>query len=153
MLILLLRNHFHFLAYVKSENEIRKHFPYLEAKNIEQIISSQFAHLFNGYAQHFNLSTNRTGKLFELPFRRKLVTSDHYLSKLMFYIHHNAQKHGLTDDFRNYEFSSFKSFISHAPTRLPREEVLKWFGGKKEYLNFHQQDINTITLPEELIFE
>ncbi len=135
----LLLNHFHFLVKIKSEDEIRSSFSHKANKSVEQIISSQFAHLFNGYAQYFNLTTQRSGKLFELPFRRKSVNSNDYLTRLIYYIHTNSQKHGFVKDFQDYKYSSFLSFLSESPTKLPREEVLKWFGGKEEFLKFHQQ--------------
>ena len=137
-----LQNHFHLFVKVKSELEIRTAFSHLKSKDINQIVSSQLAHLFNGYAQYFNLSTERTGKLFELPFRRKLVTSNSYFSQLIYYIHTNAQKHGLVKDFRDYKYSSFWSYVSEALTKLPREDVIKWYGSKDEYLKFHQQNVN-----------
>jgi len=148
----LLKNHFHLLARIKSEAEIRGHYSYMGNKNIEQIVSSQLAHLFNGYAQYFNLKTQRTGKLFELPFRRKPVTSNEYLSRLIYYIHANPKTHGLIKDFKEYKYSSFQSLLSDAPTKLAREELLKWFGGKEGFLKFHQGTVD-LSLVKGLIIE
>jgi putative transposase len=138
----LLKNHFHLLVRTKSETEIRMSNPHLASKSIEQIISNQLGHLFNGYAQYFNTATQRTGKLFELPFRRKTVTSDAYFSQLLYYIHTNPQKHGLVSNFKDYKYSSFWSFVSKAPTKLAREEVLKWFGNENVYMEFHQENVD-----------
>jgi hypothetical protein len=57
---------------------------------------------------------------------------------VIFYIHSNIQKHGLNDDFRTYPYSSYLSLISDKPTLLQRDEVLSWFGNKKEFINFHE---------------
>ena len=138
----LLKNHFHLFVKVKSETEIRTAFPHLKSKNVNDIVSSQLAHFFNGYAQYFNISTERTGKLFELPFRRKMVSSNIHFSNLIYYIHTNPQSHGFVNDFREYKYSSFWSYVSEALTKLPREEVIKWFGDKEEYLKFHKQNMD-----------
>ena len=69
----LLGNHFHFLIHTRSEEDILR----INSTNAKEMkktaskqISLQFSHLFNGYTQAFNKQNNRTGKLFELPFRR-----------------------------------------------------------------------------------
>jgi putative transposase len=126
-------------------------YPHLASKNIETIVSTQLGHFFNGYAQYFNLSSKRTGKLFELPFRRKPATSDAYFSQLIYYIHTNPQKHGLINDFRNYKYSSFWSFVSEVKTKLPREEVINWFGDIDSYLCFHQENIDMSGIKELII--
>jgi putative transposase len=63
--------------------------------------SQCFSNLFNAYARAFNQAYERSGSLFQRPFGRVPVTSDVYLSHLVLYIHHNPQKHGLIDDFRD----------------------------------------------------
>ena len=140
----LLKNHFHILVRTKSEKEIadfkKKASP--EAKSSlesdsPKIISNAFASLFKSYAQAINKAHNRTGALFEEPFRRKEVSSDGYVSQLIHYIHFNPQNHGFVSDFREYPYSSYSAFISDKPTFLQREEVLKWFGNEKKFTEFH----------------
>jgi REP element-mobilizing transposase RayT len=142
----LLGNHFHFLVRIKSEEVIRNSFPHLVKSEIDELISKQFAHLFNGYAQYFNHATERTGGLFEAPFRRILVDSDSYFSRMVYYIHANPQKHSFLSDFRDYPYSSYHSHLSQKATKLERESVLSWFGDKDIYTTFHGslQDLSTI---------
>jgi putative transposase len=45
------------------------------------------------------------------------------------YIHQGPQRHGLTDDWRTWPFSSYGALVSGQPTRLTREQVLAWFDG------------------------
>jgi putative transposase len=101
------------------------------------IISKQFSNLFNSYAQSINKAHSRTGGLFEEPFRRILVDSDSYFTELIYYIHHNPQKHGFVKNFRAYPHSSYHAHLSNAMTRLRREEVWDWFGNKNEFEKFH----------------
>jgi len=110
------------------------------------MISRQFSHFFNGYTQAINKQNNRTGKLFELPFRRIAVDNDAYFSMLVYYIYTNPQKHGLIDDFSEWPHCSYHSHLSDRTTKLNRQEVIEWFGSKEDYENFHAsfQDIRFI---------
>jgi putative transposase len=101
------------------------------------IISKQFSDFFNSYAQSINKAHARTGRLFEEPFRRILVDSDAYFTELIYYIHHNPQKHGFVKDFRAYPHSSYHSHLSSAMTRLRRGGVWDWFGNRNEFERFH----------------
>ncbi len=145
-----LKNDFHFLIRMKSEDEIFASLKPVRILNpdraISKIVSSQFSHFFNGYSQAINKENDRTGKLLELPFRRIAVTNDAYFSALVYYIHSNPQKHRLIDDFREWPHSSYQSHLVDRPTKLSRDEVLEWFGNRKAYLDFHSsfQDIRGI---------
>ena len=133
----LLRNHFHLLIKTRSEDEIRKSFAWKEQVTSSTIISTQFSHFFNGYSQAINKSSARTGSLLETPFRRKEVTEESYLRRLVFYIHFNSQKHNLCRDFKKYLYSSYLSFTSDKNSKLQRDEVLEWFGGTGAFISFH----------------
>lgn len=135
----LLKNHFHLLVKFRSENEIRLFFPTKNHQDVDKTISQQFAHLFNGYAQGINKTYQRTGGLFETPFRRKLIVNEEYFTQVIVYIHANPQKHGFVNDFRDYPYSSYRIFESHKPTKLMRDEGLKWFGGMDSFQNYHRQ--------------
>ncbi len=135
----LLNNHFHLLVKIKTEDEIRKASSTKNQQDIYKIISNQFSHFFNGYAQGINKTYNRTGGLFETPFRRKLIDNEAYFTQLIFYIHTNPQKHGFVNDFRDYPHSSYRIFESRKPTKLMRDEGLKWFGGIDSFQNYHKQ--------------
>jgi putative transposase len=96
-----------------------------------------FSNLFNSYAKAFNKRFRRTGEVFEKRFHRIEVTSDAYFMRLLFYIHCNPQKHGVVSDFRKYPYSSYKALIGNYPTSLARSEVIKRFGSRNEFIEFH----------------
>src|SRR5690606_9482355 len=98
------------------------------------------------YTQAFNKMNNRTGGLFETPFRRISVSSEAYFTQLVYYIHYNPQRHGIIYDFRKYPFSSYNSFLSNKETKLKRTEVLKWFGDKTKYKKMHDDGIDMETI-------
>ncbi len=131
----LLPNHFHFVVQIKAETEIQ------EIAKIRKIStpSHSFGNLFNAFAKSINKAYGRTGSLFEKPFHRKIVTDDAYFWRLILYIHHNPQKHGLIDDFRLWPFSSYTAFLSKEPTRLKREEVITAFSSLKQFIKDHNE--------------
>ena len=153
----LMKNHFHFFVRIKEKHEIRctKENP-SRVLNPGRVISDQkplspsqqFSNLFNSYAQSINKANNRTGSLFEKPFKRKRIESDQYYCQLVYYIHLNPVRHKIVTDFLNYPYSSFKSFLSNQITNLKREKILNWFGGKDNFLNYHnkQQDLTKIKM-------
>jgi len=97
-----------------------------------------FANFFNAYARAFNISTHRTGKLFQERFKRKPILDASYLMQTVYYTHSNPQKHGFTSDFRVYPHSSYKSFIADKPSLLHRNDVIKWFGGIENFVKYHE---------------
>jgi putative transposase len=134
----LLDNHFHILIRVKENMSNYRLVNQIEDTiDTHLIISKQFRVFFQSYALAFNKQQNRFGTLFQTPFKRALVNDDDYFTHLIYYIHSNPQKHNLIGDFRDWEWSSYKGIISTKPSRLMKDEVLKWFGSEQEYLNFH----------------
>ena len=130
----LLKNHFHLLVYVKENVEVERR----DGKRMIKLnASKQLSHFINGYAQAFNKMYKRTGSLFESPFHRKLIDKDSYFTWVVYYIHTNAQKHGLINDFRDWFYSSYNLLISANGTFLKREELFNWFGGKEQFEKFH----------------
>lgn len=138
----LLKNHFHLLVYIKPQNEIdnRK----LKYSTVEKprIISAskQFSHLFNAYTQAINKRFKRTGSLFEKPFHRKLITSDDYFQKLIYYIHNNPVHHGFCKNINDYPWSSYGSIISEKPTKIKRKEVIDAFYNLDNFIAYHNQN-------------
>jgi REP element-mobilizing transposase RayT len=128
----LLRNHFHLLVRVKRAAEYPPGRVPLEA-------SRQFGHLFNSYTKSVNRAWGRTGSLFQRPFRRKAVASEHYFTHLVRYIHRNPQAHGFVEDFRTYPHSSYAALRSRRATRLRRARVVEWFGGRASFEAAHRR--------------
>lgn len=142
----LLPNHFHFLNYVRTDEEQRR---WQEVQGCQLSESWQpspphrgFKNLFIAYTMAFNLRYERTGSLFEKPFHRILVDSDRYFTALVRYIHRNPQKHGLIADFRDWPWSSYGAFLSDRTTRIRRSDVLEWFGGREDFAASHQTEVD-----------
>lgn len=102
-------------------------------------LSRVFSNFFNAYAKSINKAYGRTGSLFEHPFGRVPITTDRQFWNVIAYIHQNPQKHKFVKDFRDWKWSSYGILIAESPTKLQRDTVLDWSGGKENYLELHQQ--------------
>jgi hypothetical protein len=154
----LMRNHFHLLVRIKLEIDI----PFMgetpeglknpsgSGKNLSESFRPEsvskkykpvnpFSHFFNAYAKAINKRYHRTGSLFEHPFRRIRVESEHHLKYLVYYIHHNPIHHGFCEHYLDYPWSSYLSVVSPKETKLSRTEVLRWFDDKSNFEKFHSQ--------------
>lgn len=149
----LLKNHFHLLIRTHTEAELKKAFPdtWYQA---EKFIILRIAHFFNAYAQAINKVYQRTGALFESPFRRIEIQDEHHFRNLITYIHANPQKHGFVTDFRQYPWSSYSIMAdSCGETWLQREAVYRWYNGREQFTQVHNAIARDITgLPMEELF-
>jgi putative transposase len=131
----LLRNHFHAVVFIKNEEDLSG------PGNSEKIKESSqyFSNFFNAYARGVNIATQRTGTLFERPFKRIPVENESYLTRLVVYVHQNPQKHKFVDDFRSWNYSSYHELISNVPTRLQRDRMMQLFGSREDFIRIHQE--------------
>lgn len=120
----LLPNHFHLL--IKTTKELR-----------EREFGKYYATMMINYTKFINTREGRSGSLFLNPFKRILIESDDYIKRLVFYIHFNPQKHGLTNHYQNYRFSSFKAFQTELDTLISKKDVFEIFGSKLNFNDFH----------------
>ncbi len=133
----LLKNHFHLLVRVKEKGEE-------DPKGLSRPLGSAsgaFSNFFNAYAKAINKAYGRTGSLFQHPFGRTPVLTQLYLMQAVRYIHFNPQKHGLVSDFRAWPYSSYRAHLSTQATRLRRDDVLEWFGGREGFIAAHREDL------------
>lgn len=146
----LLPNHFHFAVRVKSEVEILNQtgFKNLSGLELPKFVSQQFSNFFNSYSKSFNKQQDRKGTLFLKPFKRNLVDTDEYFRNMIHYIHYNPVHHAFVKDLRDWKYTSYESYFSEKATKLKREEVISWFGNKKEFFEFHKNEID-----EKMIYE
>ena len=142
----LLKNHFHFLVRLKTDEEIVAEQNLSGLGDLTGLLkrppSRAFANLFNAYTKGFNKAYDRSGSLFNRPFKRIPVYDEPYFHRLIIYIHQNPQKHGFVDDFRDWPYSSYGSIISDQPSRLSRNLVLEKFDGVDGFIELHLQLID-----------
>ena len=144
----LLPNHFHFLIQIKNEKSIEAHF---KKKKINKdfatttapdFIMQCFSNFLNSYAKSYNNLYGRKGALFIDYLRRVEVKSDGQFGSTIFYIHKNPVHHGYCKNLTDWHWTSYKIFLSKAPTIILRDETLDWFGGVQQFIDYHNQPIN-----------
>ncbi|MUP39335.1 hypothetical protein [Labilibaculum euxinus] len=169
----LMPNHFHLLIRIKSEKEIGIYknlnsdgskdsvrFQTQPSVNLSEFEepdrvgikkpnpTKHFSHLFNAYSKYINKKYQRTGSLFERPFKRKLVEDETYLRTLVLYIHNNPIHHGFTDIAVDYPWSSYLTCLSVKPTKLKRKYVIEWFDDEANFRFMHQQHVDFMEMDE-----
>ena len=143
----LMPNHFHLLVRIKDEVEL------ISPDRVPNPVramdpSKQFSNLFNSYAQAFNKISDRHGNLFERPFKRKLIEDKEYLRTMVVYIHNNPVHHGFTQHAIDYQWSSYRTFISIKPTRLQRDKVIIWFNNLTDFISAHENRENEVDMEQ-----
>lgn len=91
----LMPNHFHFLLKQLNNNGI----------------STFIRRLINSYTRYFNIKNDRVGSLFQGPFKTVRMESDEQLIHVTRYIHLNPLVGYLIKDLRDFEWSSYLTYI------------------------------------------
>lgn len=131
----LMANHFHLILRAKDIIEFQdEKFKEKGLHSEDAVHSKSIAKLISSYTQAFNKVYQRSGALFESPFKRIKIDSEEYLRNLILYVHQNP------NDFENYRFSSYRAIISQSATKIQRQEVLDIFGDKENYIFMHRNN-------------
>lgn len=134
----LIPNHFHFLIRVKDTGPWGRN---LKGNRDEacKIISTRMRLFLMSYAKRINMRRERYGSLMVKNFRRKKVGSTEYLKQLVIYIHSNPGKHRLSKDQVNYKWCSLGEYQKMRKVYCELDEVIRWYGGKQNFLESHEQ--------------
>ncbi|MDP3432704.1 MAG: hypothetical protein Q8T04_07050 [Bacteroidota bacterium] len=84
-------NHFHLLVRIKDQVEVVATLNLTGFENLSGLkpLHQHFSNLFNAYTKAYNIRLGTRGALFERPFKRKRIDNDHYLKRVILYIHNN----------------------------------------------------------------
>ncbi|MCO6450226.1 MAG: transposase [Caldilineales bacterium] len=131
----LLPNHYHFLVRQDSEHPAR--------------LLPQF--IYNAYTKAFNKRFERSGTLFEGPFRALQVHTEPYLLNLCRYIHANPVLHGIVDDPGMWQFSNYLEWVGQRKgTLVDRTFVTAYFETDSAYERFVLEYLRERELPQPL---
>lgn len=167
----LMPNHLHFLVKIKSENELKEFFGVgararasyrkfadaeglktfgkiegaeLSEKDLQLLISRQFAKLFSSYTQSFNKVYKRKGSLFIPNFKRKEITTDDYLRQAILYIHNNPVKHGYRANPEEWIFSSYNEIITNSYSWISGKETIEIFDNIENFRFVHKERVDIL---------
>jgi REP element-mobilizing transposase RayT len=142
----LLPNHFHFVIKIRSDQEIlsiskRDQNLRKTDNTVSVIVSRQFSHFFNSYAQAFNKQNNRKGSLFANRFKRKQIDNEKYLIRSILYVHLNPVLASFCSDISNWQYSSFNEVLKDDMTFVERNKVLELFDAKQNFIFCHKSEL------------
>jgi putative transposase len=121
------------------------HFHILATPLIENGISQFMLKLQTGYSMYFNTKNDRSGSLFQGPFRSTHADNDRYLHYLYSYIHLNpaklrdpqwrervGSKPELVKFVESYPYSSYSAYLKNHHTITGPEKFPEYFSTKDE---------------------
>lgn len=118
------------------------------------VVSEKFRGFMLGYAKAINKQESRTGSLFQKGFRRKHVPNNEIDKKqVLFYIHHNPIHHFYTDNYVDYIWSSYNTYLTDNQTRICRNEGIEWFGNIENFIEFGNKYLKSKTFDEQWIID
>jgi putative transposase len=107
------------------------------------------ARVFGSYTQAFNRAYERSGTLFEGPYKAVAVEADSYLVTLCGYIHLNAVHHGLVDRPGAWPYSNYLEWIDkRLGTLVDRQLVRDYFATPQAYEAFVEELVECHTFQE-----
>jgi len=126
----LLPNHFHLLLRFKNIEGVN-------AEDEHHSLMKSFGNFLNSYAKAFNKKYNRKGALFLNAIKRKKITDEKYLLKVLHYIHNNPFNHGLVNKFDQWKHSSYNSYLNlKKDSKLNRMEIMQYFDSLEVFVNY-----------------
>lgn len=111
----IMNNHAHFLLEIRDKEKMSK---------LMQKVNSIFA-------RYYNEEEKRVGYVFKDRFLSQPIFSEKHLSQCIRYIHLNPVKAHMVEKCEDYEYSSYKKFISQNKEFYNREELSE--DNNKEY--------------------
>ena len=91
----LMPNYFHFAVRIKRVEECE---PLKESDHPKRMITNAIKNWLLSYSKSYHSVFSTRGNLYYQKVRRKEITSEEYLFRLIGYIHMNPLKHGFTKD-------------------------------------------------------
>ena len=110
-------------------------------------IMKKFSNFLNSYAKAYNKMYDRKGSLFMDYLRRIEINPGDQFCDAVFNIHNNPVHHDYTGRIEDWPWSSYKILLSNSSTDLLRKEVMDSFGGKDQFIKYHQWLIAVKALP------
>lgn len=132
----LIPNHFHLLLKIKEYYEISNS---KKSNNNLNWLTQIFSNFFISYSRSYNNIYKRQGRLFLQPFKRIKVDSNDYFTELVVYIHRNPIHHGLVSEYSDWEYSSYKLYLSSKKSIINKIEVLNYFENLDDFITYHNE--------------
>ena len=95
---------------------------------------NRIMHYINGsYTTYINIKRKHIGHLLQGRYKSIIVDRDNYLYELSRYIHLNPVRAGLVNRPEEYEYSSYRAYVSYVTDEIVTTEFLEDMTSKKAY--------------------
>lgn len=134
-----------------SYSLIPNHF-HLVLRQLQDEGVSNFMHkLGTSHTNYFNKAYNRSGSLFQGPYKAIHIDSEEYLLWLVAYVNGNPEIHGL-GEAKNYSWSSLRYFLGEGECKFLGEIsiILEQFESLKAFQNFVRQVVKESKIKKEI---
>ncbi len=128
----ILPNHFHFLLKEPDIDHQTGEIP---------IISKFISLLSNSYTKYFNNRQNRSGNLFQGPFKSKIIGDDAYLQSIVAYINLNPIKHKIVSNIDDWEYTSHHELMEKMSRKIINNND---FFNISDYKDIIRENVNKI---------
>ncbi len=152
----LISNHTHHVVRIKSVETIVQFIDGMIPENTTDAMKAFFADTANesrfnkmierqmnsflaSYANFINNKYSRVGGIFQKPFKRIQIEEESHLQQAIIYTNANAQKHKLTDDFKQYPFASYALILQNDQYLVDSKSVLTFFNGIEKFKLIHEE--------------
>ena len=113
------------------------HYHFLLRQDAETSVGVLIQDVFNSYTKAFNEMFQRTGTLFEGPFKSIHVDKEEYLLHLCRYIHRNPLDAKLVNDIESWQFSNYHEWVGKRNGNLFDQKFLgDHFQRPQQYAEF-----------------
>jgi putative transposase len=126
-----------FICYCLNPN----HYHFLLRQIVDKGIEKFMHRLCMGYARYFNIRYQRSGSLFQGPFKAVHVDSNEYLLYVSSYVNINNLVHGLGDGVTK---SSWKEYMKGENALCNKEIILSQFKTIAEYKDFGMEALKVM---------
>ncbi len=104
----------------------------------ENNMAQMFKSFGASFVFRYNMKYNRVGGLFNGRYYSKAVEDDSYLLTVLKYIHYNPVKAGLCKNPADWEWSSYREYLSNT-AQFADTNFIKQMITKKQFLELHQR--------------
>ncbi len=123
------------------------HFHFIVKQEVDGGVSEFFKRLLGGYTNYFNKIYERSGVLFQGPFKSHVIDSDQYLIKIRPYGNMNDLVHDIPEDKRHLVKTSSAEYDSmnfDIVSKKEAEELLRFYNGNENFKKECLEIINII---------
>ena len=107
----------------------------------DNLITRQMNSFLVSFSNYINNKYNRKGGIFQKPFKRIIIENDAHLQQAIIYTNANAQKHGIIDDYKHFQYSSYSHALKNDQYFIDSKNMLQFFEGLANFLSVHDLQV------------